>query len=649
MKKLFLLLFLASQIIAQAKGFETTDWETSPDYKTLPDSLMNENVICLNLNIAYDFRHGDDGNLYAYETEHKVYRILNEESIQSFNKYYMYDESVLEYITIKARTISSDGTIKEFDKSNIKEITDEETGKKYKIFAVDGIEEGNTVEYFTVMKKEAESFGRNYFQFGFPVLEASYSLTCPEKLRYLIKPYNGHMTQSEPEIKDSTVYYSLTGENIPAINSELFSYLNPNKVRVEYRLDRNLFKGKYQLNTWDIAAKIINNQFSNLNKKEEAALEKFVKKLKVPNGENIDKIIAVENIIKKDFLIQEQNSYIYNDLTFTIGEKVSSDKGLAKLYANIFTKLNIPYNVVLTCERDNVKFDKSFPSWNYLTTYLIYFPEYDLYLTPSMPFLRVGMTKEEVMAQNALFIRKVSVGNFHSAVADIKYIEENSYLDNQNNIISDITLDVENNKVNIDLTKKLKGLSGGYFELILSSMDEDQKLSTFKNLSGLDDLNPEFSDFKIIDQNNNKYQNEFGLNCKVSTPGLIENAGNKILFKMGMVIGPQAELYQEAERTLPVENQFNRSYDRILTFNVPEGYKISNPEAGIINVVSSREEDPPYGFISEVEYSGNTYTIKIHEFYKDLLAPIEQFEAFRRVVNAAADFNKVVLVLEKTD
>jgi hypothetical protein len=42
-------------------------------------------------------------------------------------------------------------------------------------------------------------------------------------------------------------------------------------------------------------------------------------------------------------------------------------------------------------------------------------------------------------------------------------------------------------------------------------------------------------------------------------------------------------------------------------------------------------------------------TVKIQEVYKQIRYSADKFEDFRKVVNAAADWNKVVLILEKTN
>lgn len=52
-------------------------------------------------------------------------------------------------------------------------------------------------------------------------------------------------------------------------------------------------------------------------------------------------------------------------------------------------------------------------------------------------------------------------------------------------------------------------------------------------------------------------------------------------------------------------------------------------------------------FSSNYEVNGNKVTVTIDEYYKQFYFPLSLFEDYTRVINAAADFNKVVLVFIK--
>ena len=52
-------------------------------------------------------------------------------------------------------------------------------------------------------------------------------------------------------------------------------------------------------------------------------------------------------------------------------------------------------------------------------------------------------------------------------------------------------------------------------------------------------------------------------------------------------------------------------------------------------------------FISSYKIEGNKITVTVEENYKKVIYPLAQFEDFRKVINAAADFNKIVVYFEK--
>jgi len=119
------------------------------------------------------------------------------------------------------------------------------------------------------------------------------------------------------------------------------------------------------------------------------------------------------------------------------------------------------------------------------------------------------------------------------------------------------------------------------------------------------------------------------------------------LVNIGESIGPQSEMYQEEERKADIENEFNRWYIRNIEFTIPEDYSISNPEVADMNVSHEVDGETLFKFVSKHRIEGNKYIVEIDEFYNQIYTDKKHIEAFRNVVNAAADFNKVVLILEE--
>jgi hypothetical protein len=141
------------------------------------------------------------------------------------------------------------------------------------------------------------------------------------------------------------------------------------------------------------------------------------------------------------------------------------------------------------------------------------------------------------------------------------------------------------------------------------------------------------------------YKNKpLSIEADITSGDVLDQAGDNILIKMGDVIGPQVEMYQEKPRQLPIAMEYPHSEDRDIYFTIPSGYQIKN-----LNDINSNKTaaDDSIGFVSSFVQTGNLLHIKIHEYYKVTDFPVSMFEEFTKVINASADFNKLVLVLAK--
>jgi hypothetical protein len=123
----------------------------------------------------------------------------------------------------------------------------------------------------------------------------------------------------------------------------------------------------------------------------------------------------------------------------------------------------------------------------------------------------------------------------------------------------------------------------------------------------------------------------------------LEKAGDKTLLKIGALIGPQAELYHEEERTMPVMTEFNREYQRVLKVKVPDNVRLENLSALVMNQYT---DDKSSGFESSYTFENGELVVTIREFYTRVSYSVEEYKQYERVMNAAADFNKLVIVVE---
>ena len=145
----------------------------------------------------------------------------------------------------------------------------------------------------------------------------------------------------------------------------------------------------------------------------------------------------------------------------------------------------------------------------------------------------------------------------------------------------------------------------------------------------------------------NAKSNNFLVDVDFQSSHFMEKAGPRILFKVGELIGPQIEMYRDDERTAEVENDFNRMYDRIIKIQLPKGYQVKNLNDLKLNISYTDKDQVPFLFKSDYIMKDNVLEVRVEEYYKQIYAPLSRYEDFRKVVNAAADFNKITLVLEK--
>lgn len=646
MKKLpVVLLFVLAYFTNAEAQLSFVEMSENLEVPQLPDSLREQGAVYLDLDISLDFRY-DESGLVVYTTEHKRVLINDEEAIDRFNTYYVSDD-VIEWVKIEARTIASDGEVVNFDKSSIKEIVDEDSGEKYKAFAVDGVKEGDIIEFLTIKKEETSSFGQAILQKSLPVLSAKYAISCPENLQYVMKPYNASGVLYHEELVDSVRYYSMQLKDIAVYKSEDFSYDKPNKARIEFRLEKNSVKGQYSLNTWDKAASNVYGFIYDINAKEEKAIHALISDMGTPTADEAF-VKELENKLKREILVKESVGADYNDITFLLDEKIASNRGIVKVYANVFRALGIEHSVLLTCSRQDYKFDKDFHNWNRLDKYLIYLPEYDKYIVPSWSNVRFGNAPSSLSAQYALFVEPVTIGDFKSGIADIRYIREGSAAENFDHIYAVMTMSDDFETLDIRMERAFSGDAGAYYTFMLERMNEADKNSLLKDVSVLNGFLPDFKEIKVLSESTYETAEtaDFVFQCEATVSDFIEMANDNVLVKIGNAIGPQSELYSSEKRVHDVENNYNRNYYRELLFNVPSGYVVSNPKSAEFAIYGIEEKDTICAFVSTVVYEGSTYKVTIDEYYNEIYSKKESYASFREVVNAAADFNKVMLILK---
>jgi len=473
-------------------------------------------------------------------------------------------------------------------------------------------------------------------------------LSTPAHLAFKFKSYNGLPAVKDTIIGNRRIYF-IQADNIPELRNEEFSNYARERMRLEFKLAYNLGKSNKELYTWADITQQEYTSLHDLNKKELKAVAKLYNSLHINSLATIEaKITQIENYVKSEIIIQEVYQDAKPTLDKVIQDKFGSKTDLVKLYAAIFREAGIECQLVYTSERDELPFDGSFESWRFLNNYLFYFPATDKFMTPEEVNYRYPMIPANLTFTDGLFMKDISIGGLETAVASVKFIPPLDAHSTAQIINANISFTPDLGMAHLDVSVAMKGYYAVYIQPYYPQLPEDKKQQLLETL--MKDITKDTHYTKLWAENTEPnspiIEKPFIVHAELDGNALIEQAGNKMLFKVGEIIGPQSELYQDKQRKLKVENDYNREYIRTIKITIPEGYSITNLSDINIRHVYEKNGKMVFNFISSYTLEGNLLTINVNETYREITCPFDKYEDYRSVINAAADFNKVVLVFE---
>ena len=451
---------------AQSSSYTKFEWDPKPVLHAVDKKFNDEAAVFIVEKKVVEFNVDKDG-LFEYKTEHRIVHINNDKGIESFNRVYLPFNEGLEMMDVKARTILPNGKIMELDKNNIKNYKDDD-GSEYKIFALEGLEKGCEVEYYYTQKNYPDFFGREVFSYRIPVIKGEFELITPQNLVFECKCYNKF-----PEGKDTLMgekrYIHISDNNIAAAEDEKYSMYQAYLKRVEYKLCYNNSKNaKERLFTWNELAKKAFDIYSAATDKEIKKVDDLLSDIGVTGSQQEkDKIILIENYLKKNFVPREDAvSSDADDLAKVIKNKVTSRKGYNRLFCALFNRADINYQIVLAGNRENYGVDKNFENWDNAANLLFYFPAQKKFLAPTEIEMRYPWIPPNWAATNGLFCKVTTIGDFKTAVAEIRQIALEDYEKNFLNM----NISLEFNKDNDSLVMNIQDTYGGMRRQIIKPL-----------------------------------------------------------------------------------------------------------------------------------------------------------------------------------
>lgn len=647
-----LILLITTVMFSQNTPFYVTyNWDENPQYQVDPNT--KEEILGIKNKVVTEFFMSGENNLEEYYLEHKVLWLNSDNAIEYYNKIYLPFSSSTHLEVNRARVITKDGKVLPLDESNILTARDEETGRQHKYFAFQGIEKGSFIEYYYILKKQPEFQGKRInLQSDVEWKNVSFDLFAPEHLVFNVKSYNNLPEVIQDTLTEGKLHWSLAVDKMEKLDDEKGSPYNALRASLVYKLDQNLFNNMRDIVSYSkIAQNIYAFYYPEHSKKTLRTLEKFVSEATAGAGKDeVSQVRALEYHIKNNFMNTSGNSEDLSDIETVISRKVANETGIIKLFTAALKQLDIKHEIVITSDREVLKFDPDFEATNFLTDFLIYFPGSKLYMSPTDESSRIGFPPGYLTDNYGLYIKEMTVGNLTSGVAKINYIQPVKAEKTFDEMYVNVTFDPDDLAITqVKLDRQLNGYYAKYIHPYMHIIKEEVKNEILEGFALRLDENAEIIQKEV----RNEDPKLFGIKplqfvLEFRSEAFIEKAGNKYLFKIGELIGEQIQLYQEKKRVLPMESEYQRSYYRTITVEIPEGYKIANPDDLIINnAFSNNKQEEILVFQSSYTIENNILTIKADEHYRQNIIDTEIYEQYRTVINSAADFNKITLILEE--
>lgn len=650
----YILFLLSFSAFAQVEGtYKNYTWDKNSIENFDITKHQNEEIVAVKEKELHDFVVINKTSFIEYKLIHNIYWLNSNDKIEEYNKVYLPIFSNSQLVTSRARVITSSRKIIELDASKILEAKDEESQVTYKYFALEGVEKGAFIEYFYITKNQAKYSGNQVtLQSDYKKYNVDFELIAPKNLEFKFKSYNGLI-----EIKKDT---SITDKNYWKLHLDQTKALLPEEKapyptllkHLVYKLDRNVDNPSIVFFDYEkFSQNSYRSIYKPIDKVSNKAIKAFIKTLDFTNVKSpIEKLQIIESEIKTSFYISPQNASDTENIASILKTKISSEYGIIKLYAALLKHLEIENQLVFTSNRATQKFDPKFEAYHFISDYLFYLVKDNSYLAPLDVSSRLGFPNGYLTDTYGVFVTPIKLGDFTSGKANIKYIEAIDYKKSTDSMFVDIRLDKNDLSITkIDFNQRYTGYKAIYLQPFIHLTPEDSKKELLENF--LNQYYPNVTVHSASFENDGK--NDFGklpfvLNADMETSNYINRAGKKYLFKIGELIGPQVEMYQEKKRLLPAEDRNTKLYFRKLTFEIPEGYTVKNLTSLILDEsYKNKKGEIEFLFKSNYTIEGNILTVLIDEYYNQNIIPASIYENYRKVINSAADFNKATLIIEK--
>lgn len=645
MKQLFSLILALLPVFLGAQEPAYKDFKFDDTPFTPSEELASEKEIIINQHtqVEYIAEENHSSEILSYYV--KKY-INSQEAIENNNKTYIPLNKGVTLLDVQLRVTHKNGKVTTLNEKSIEKEHNSQTGVDYNYFPVDGLEIGAIIDLHYVVKGPADITGRIFLMQGENYIQhRSIALIYPNHLKFISRSYNGaaELTEDKETYSDRIALVG-TNENVAGIaNDESYSNWYKNIKYIHTRFYNNTYAQTADpYGEKEFTAKVHANLHRDLDKNEQKALANFVKSIH-KESDPLMQIRAIESVVKTTI---QHNKYIdSSSITEVLRSKQGTLNDLTLLYINLFNTYDIPYEIVFTANAYRYPFDPKFVSYLSLDDVLFYFPDIKSYLDPVTIYTRTPVIDVAYHNQYGLFIQNKIYAGVKMGISDFKKIELPYFFSKD---LADIHVNLtqlENPIVTSRITFSGDMAYSSQAYLYFASPRERELIEKdlFKNYN----IQADFitATVKNIDVERIGLD-PFIVEASYPATDLLKKAGTNFIFEIGAVIGKQMEFYSDKPRKLPIQLNSGRSYERTITLDLPQGYHIKNIEdLDKVYYLDSENKSLAYFTITH-QLQDNKLTITNLEGYNFTELPVSYWDEYRKIINAAADFNKLSLILE---
>ncbi len=634
MKNIFLLMALIVSPFAFSQDLKSEEvknykWDAVPKFREIPEKFKEYPAVVLKDFRLYENRVG--GYSYkAFVVKHQAIKILKEEGINDYNKVTIDRQYVRDYRDLKVRVIKADGKIEELPKERIIEKNDSDERQ----FVFEGVEIGDIIEYYYVIKDYPDFSGTEYFQRDIPVMDGKFQINGFDMAMTYIAAYNG----VEKTFDFDTRNHICTVTDLPAYKMERSATNVANLAKLYYYVDSN-FNYDYKSFYYSL------NNFAD-GASAKSMVRNFIEDLQLD-----DVTVSLDERLKKMDIYLKENIEMDEQLYYkkVFDTKKITPRMVLYLYKDVLDYLKVPYQFMASTDKFEDAFNRSLVVPATLSEIMIYIPETKKYLSPFYYWMPYGPPNSVCIDNDAVFFEKEKKGK-----VDFDFVKVGgvSMDDNVNKTESTIAIEDDMETVMVNKKSSFTGYRAFYYRNVIKNIKEDKIEEFIKDVVysesdvALKKHSFENKEYKFNYDNDKPFTFDTQVQVKESW---IENAGKKYLITLGKVLGDQTNLYQETERINPVVLSYPKKYIHSIKFAIPDGYTVGSLDNLLFKKEIKNEANEVIGkFVSTAKIDGKELHIEIEEFYNFTFLEKERYNEYRDLINTSYDFYKSSLVLNKS-